>query len=147
MHPSLTELRRILAEEIPLSRHLGVTALMGVDGRLELQAPLPPNRNQEGTAFGGSLNAVATLAGWCAVWLALREAGVEGRIVLQDSAVRYLRPVVMDFRAGVALNSERRATMLDTLERKNRARITVDVEIEDDNGKAVLYAGRYVVQR
>jgi thioesterase domain-containing protein len=147
MDPSLTELRRIIAEEIPLARQLGITAV-GIDqGSLILSAPLATNRNYEGTAFGGSLNAIATLAGWSAVWVALREAGLDGSIVIQDSAVRYQRPVTGDFRASAALVPERKARFLDALQRKSKARITVDVTVGDASGPAVVFAGRYVVQR
>jgi thioesterase domain-containing protein len=82
MDPSLTELRRILAEQIPLAGQLGITAVGIEQGALILSAPLATNRNHEGTAFGGSLNAIATLAGWSVVWLALREAGLDGSVVI-----------------------------------------------------------------
>jgi thioesterase domain-containing protein len=147
MDPSLTELRRILAEQIPLAGQLGITAVGIEQGALILSAPLATNRNHEGTAFGGSLNAIATLAGWGTVWLALREAGLDGSIVIQDSAVRYQRPVTGDFRATAALVPERRVKFLDALERKGKARITVDVTVGDAGGPAVVFAGRYVVQR
>ena len=117
------------------------------DGSVVLAAPLEFNRNHEGTAFGGSLNAVATLAGWSAVWLALRVAGLDGTIVIQDSAVRFQRPVTGDFRASAALVPERKAQFLETLQRKSKARITVDVTVGDAGGPAVVFAGRYVVQR
>jgi len=147
MDPALIELRRILTDEIPLAGQLGVTAVGAEGGALILAAPLASNHNHEGTAFGGSLNALATLAGWGAVWLAVREAGLEGTIVIQDSAVRYQRPVTGDFRATAALESERKGRFLDALARKGKARITVDVTVGDAGGTAVTFAGRYVVQR
>jgi thioesterase domain-containing protein len=42
-------------------------------GRLTLKAPFAPNINDKGTVFAGTLNAVATLAGWSLLWLILRE--------------------------------------------------------------------------
>jgi thioesterase domain-containing protein len=144
---SLHGLRQILAEQIPLARQLGITAVGVEEGALILAAPLATNRNYEGTAFGGSLNAIATLAGWSAVWLALQEARLDGSIVIQDSAVRYQRPVTGDFRASAALVADRRARFLDALVRKNKGRITVDVTVGDAAGPAVVFAGRYVVQR
>ncbi|MEP6472510.1 MAG: YiiD C-terminal domain-containing protein, partial [Gemmatimonadota bacterium] len=73
-----SRLSTLLATEIPLAGRLGVTVVGTRDGALVLSAPLAFNRNHEGTAFGGSLNAVATLAGWSAVWLAVQEAGLDG---------------------------------------------------------------------
>ncbi len=138
----LASLVRLLAEEMPLSVALGITVTGIERGALILAAPLAPNRNHEGTAFGGSLNAMATLAGWSAVWLAVQEAGLNGTIVIQDSAVKYLRPVTTDFEARVILVPERQAKFLEALSRRGKGRITVDVTIGDG---AVLFAGRYVV--
>ena len=60
-------LQRLLNTELPITRHLGLRVLVADPGRVILNAPLAPNRNHKGTAFAGSLNALATLAGWS--WL------------------------------------------------------------------------------
>ncbi len=147
MQRSLDSLRRLLAEEIPLSDRLGVSVAAAGEGQVVLAAPLEFNRNHEGTAFGGSLNAVATLAGWSAVWWSLEEAAVSGVVVIQDSAVRFRRPVTGDFRATASLDPDRVARLIEAVTRKGKGRITVDVTVEDADGPAVEFAGRYVVTR
>lgn len=92
-------LRRMLRDRMPVAGRLGVEPLRYREGRLTVRAPLALNLNDKGTAFAGSLAMLATLTGWGAVWLLLREQGQSGEIVLQDSAVKYLRPITADFDA------------------------------------------------
>lgn len=62
-------------------------------GELRLSAPLAPNRNDKGCAFGGSLASIMTLAGWSAAMLRLHGQSDGAEIYVQDSTVRYLAPV------------------------------------------------------
>ena len=142
----MTSLRATLANEMPVTQHLGVEILGLRAGALALRAPLAANRNHQGTAFGGSLNAIATLACWSAIWLALREAGVSGVVVIQDSAIRYLRPVTTDFTASAELAPERIEKLLETVRRRGKGRITVAATVSDAAGPAVTFTGRYVVR-
>ena len=61
--PSLESLRTRLAL-IPLVREMQIEVLGEAEGRLRLRAPLAPNVNDKGSAFGGSLASLMTLAGW-----------------------------------------------------------------------------------
>ena len=144
----LTALRTKLATEMPVTQHLGITVAGLEDDALVLQAPLEANRNHQGTAFAGSLNALATLAGWSAVWLLVHDSGFDARVVIQDSSIRYLRPVTSDFAARCARPDDARiARLLETVRRKGRGRIELEVSIADALGPAVHFVGRYVVSR
>ena len=66
-------------------------------GWLSLWAPISPNLNHKSTAFAGSLNSVLTLSGWSLVWLLLKEWGLSGTIVIQESTCHYHFPVHDDF--------------------------------------------------
>jgi len=78
---------------IPLTRAMQI-ALRDYNGEtLTLAAPLAPNVNDKGCAFGGSLSSLATLAGWGVVALKLAELGLSAEIYVQDSTIRYLAPV------------------------------------------------------
>ena len=78
---ALRRLQAILHTEIPISKEIGITMGTYDNGCLVLHAPLAPNINHKDTAFAGSLNAIATLAGWSLVWLLLDEASLRGKIV------------------------------------------------------------------
>ena len=82
-----------LLAAIPLTRTMQI-ALRDYDGdSLTLAAPLAPNVNDKGCAFGGSLASVATLAGWGLVALKLKSLQIDCEIYVQDSTIRYLAPV------------------------------------------------------
>ncbi|MGH2502208.1 MAG: thioesterase domain-containing protein [Ktedonobacterales bacterium] len=140
------ELQDVLHHEIPLSQQIGLIVEEYDGQRLSLRAPLAPNINHKSTAFAGSLNAVATLAGWGLTWLLLREHDLHGVIVIQESAARYEAPVAGDFvatcRRPAAHAIER---FLAALRRRGKARLALTVEILDAQGRAVVvFSGSYV---
>jgi thioesterase domain-containing protein len=142
----LHALQETLAEEIPITRHIGVR-VQSYDGeRLILQAPLEQNINHKGTAFAGSLNALATLAGWGQLWLILKEQNIRAKIVIQDSSSNYLFPVTGDFTAiCYKPDAYEIVRMQQTLRKRGKARIELFTEIYDNHVIAVSFKGRYVV--
>jgi thioesterase domain-containing protein len=148
VEPLLAELEATIHHEIPISAAMGLRVAAYADGALTLHAPLAPNVNHTQTAFAGSLNAVVTLAGWGLVWLILRQAALDGQIVIQDSSIQYLRPVTSDVAATCRLSEPDQLNAFQTLlGRRGRARIGVAGEIREDGSIAVRFTGRYVVQR
>jgi thioesterase domain-containing protein len=107
MRPVSTEelqrLEQTLHAEIPLTRAMDIRVL-GFDARgLMLGAALAPNLNHKKTAFGGSLNSLATLACWGLIQLLVRDSGRPITVVIQESSVRYLVPVMHDMQAHCPL--------------------------------------------
>lgn len=141
-------LRAVLRDSMPVAGRLGVEVAGYEDGRLTLRAPLSLNLNDKGTAFAGSLAMVATLTGWSLVWLLLRERGIGGDIVLQDSGVKYLRPITSDFAASaVRPDDEALRALFEAIERRGKGRLKLEVSIADADGSIVNFTGRYVVSR
>ncbi len=141
----LRALRTKLRRDMPITRALGLRVIGREGAGLILSSPLAPNINHKRTAFAGSLNATATLAGWGTIWLVLREHGIKSHVVIQDSAVQYFRPVTGDFTAHCKAPS---ATAIERLvksvAKKGRGRIELDVMVADASGDAVRFHGRYV---
>jgi thioesterase domain-containing protein len=130
---------------MPITRALGLRVVGKEDGALVMRSPLEPNINHKGTAFAGSLNATATLAGWGTIWLLLRERGIRSHVVIQDSTVHYVRPVTGDFTARCRAPSLAAVERLvNAVRRRGRGRIELDVVVADDSGDAVRFHGRYV---
>jgi len=141
-------LRGKLATEIPVTQHLGLQVLEASADGLWLTAPLARNVNHEGTAFAGSVNAVATLAGWGWTWLLLRRHRVEAHVVLQDSAIRYHTPIQGDFTAHCAAAEPASVDrLLHALEGHGRGRIALGVDVRVGDRLVATFEGRYVALR
>ncbi len=140
-----TQLEALLHEEIPLTRAMGMR-VAGYDGTcLQFAAPLAPNTNHKRTAFGGSLYSLAVLCGWGLLHLKLAEARLHKHIVIQESSIRYLHPVDRDMTAECRLDQGALNRFLHTLQKHDRARLELNVSINQDNRAAVEFSGRYVV--
>ena len=92
-------LEDLLTRRIPLGGAMGVTVARLDDWGIELAAPLAPNVNDKGTAFGGALASLMILAGWSLPRLLLRHAGIQAELVIGDCKVQFLEPVRSDFQA------------------------------------------------
>ncbi len=133
---------------MPVTQRLGVRLVDIHHGAVRLRAPFAANTNHAGTAFAGSLNAIATLSGWATVWLLLREREIAAQVVIQDSSVRYLRPVTSDFEAVCSPPPEHAVThLVESVTRRGKGRIELAIAVHDDQGEAVLFRGRYVALR
>jgi thioesterase domain-containing protein len=140
------QIQELLHSKIPITRAMGVW-VEDYDGeRLTLSAPLDLNVNHLGTAFGGSLNALAVLCGYGLLWLELQDT--ECHIVIRESSVSYERPVRGDLRAVcVRPEAEALAQFKHAFHQKGRARISLAVTIEDQGTTAVRFRGMFVAMR
>lgn len=139
----LRETTAYLHEQIPLTRAMGVQ-LSAYDGaQLVLTAPLAENHNHLGTAFGGSLNALATLAGYALLWLELRDRSAH--IVIRKSSIQFHHPVRGALRAECQIPEERvLAAFRDAFDRKGKARLELGVQIVEEGKVAVEFTGTFV---
>jgi thioesterase domain-containing protein len=132
-----TQFEQQLLADIPLARAMQLRVAGWDDERLRLAAPLAPNINDKGCAFGGSMASLMTLVGWGLIVLRLRALGRSCDIYVQDSMVRYMAPVWSDFVAEAQLaEGESWAAFLATLEQRGRARLSVFCRIALDDGSA-----------
>jgi len=141
------ELEAYLHHKIPLARAMGaavVEALHG--GGITLRAPLTLNHNHLGTAFGGSLNALATLAAYAMLWFELGEP--EAHLVIAESSMAFLRPVREDLTAICASpKPETLARFREEFARKGKARIRVEAVLEEEGMRAARFRGTFVAIR
>jgi thioesterase domain-containing protein len=138
-------LQKRISGEFALAAHIGIVVESADDAGIRLRAPLPPNANDKGTAFGGSLFAVAVLAGWA--WLAryLAQHALAADAVIQESNIRYLAPVSGAFHATLlAPKPAEIERFRKMLRRAARARIHLHVDIHDGSTLATRFEGWYV---
>lgn len=141
----LQSLRRY-CESMPPVAAMGV-GVSGYDGeRLTLHAPLAANVNDKGTAFGGSLTSLMTVAGWGLVTLQLQLRNLSAEVYVADSAIRYLAPLRDDLLAHARLGEgESWDDFFATLAARGRARVQIEAEVPlPDGGAATTLSGRFV---
>ncbi len=115
---------------------------------LSLVAPLEPNINDKGIAFGGSMAALAALTGWALTRTTLQAHGETAEIVITESTQKFLRPV----RGDIVTECQRPDA--ETVERfihryrqRGKARWTVEVVIRAEGEPAMTFTGQYGVFR
>ena len=143
-------LERDILDKIVLARAMALSVAAYDGDSLTLAAPLAPNVNDKGCAFGGSLVSVMTLAGWGLVKLALDRQGRDCDIYVQDSDVRYLAPVWNDFEAVARLvDRESFVAMAEALTARGRARTRVRcaIALPDGTAAATLEARFVAIER
>lgn len=149
IQPFLADLAGFIRDTIPLARAMDI-AIPAFDGeRLAMTAPLKPNINDKGCAFGGSLVTLMTLACWALVEARLRGRGDDCDVFVADSTVRYLDPVWDDLRAEATLAPGADwATFFGTLDARGRARADFTCVVPGADGKALASMdARFVAKR
>lgn len=130
---------------IPLARQMQIEIAHAGDGRLRLRAPLAPNINDKGSAFGGSLVSLMTLAGWGLATWQLAKAGLPADVYVADSNVRYLAPLYDALEAEAWLEEGQWDDFVATFRQRSRARCRIAARIAlPDGGEATVFSGRYV---
>lgn len=139
---NLAEFERQLRLDIPLAAALDVRLRSVDENAVEVAAPLAPNLNHEGTAFGGSLFAVGALAGYALVFHLVRDLKV-GYLVLQKSEIDYRKPVTGDFTARATWGADR-ARFANTLRRKGVARVSIEIDLREGEHVRARMTARFV---
>lgn len=140
------QIEELFYSKIPITRALGVRVEHYDGERLVLSAPLAENVNHLGTAFGGSLNALAVLSGYGLLWLELQDT--ECHIVIRRSSISYERPVRGELRATCARpEAETLRQFKQTFHEKGKARIALSATIELEGITAVRFEGTFVAMR
>ena len=137
-------LQERIDREIMLARPMGVIVESADEFSLVLRAPLAPNANHKGTAFGGSLYSLAVLTGWAWLtrFLATRELDAEA--VIQESNMRFLKPVHGEMRACLEIPA---AADIDKFQkmlmRADRGRIRLRVQMHEGSALATIFDGLF----
>ena len=146
----LHSLERHLLSGIPLAREMQMH-VAEYDGQcLVLTAPLAPNVNDKGCAFGGSLVSLMTLACWGLATLRLGEAGHTAEVYVQDSMVNYLEPVWGEIvvEARQLIGDQEWTDFLVMFAARGKSRITLTAEVTTaGGGAAARLSARFVALR
>ena len=137
-------LQDYLDTSIALVPQMGIKVKTLDDDGLTLFAPLDPNKNHIGTAFGGSLSGLATLSCWGLLWVLLHEQP-DQQIVIQDNHVRYLKPVTADFTAKCPMPGDNELQRFElAFNKRNKARLALHSDIFSDGELVGEFSGNFV---
>jgi thioesterase domain-containing protein len=128
--------------EIVLAKHMGIIVEAANNDALILCAPLAPNANHKGTAFGGSLYSLAVLTGWAWLTRDLAVRKFDAAAVIQESNMRFLLPVHGEMRASVEIPTGAEiAKFHKMLSRAGRGRIHLSVQVRHGASVAAVFDG------
>jgi thioesterase domain-containing protein len=133
-----------LHRSIPLIAAMDLRVLRSEAGSIELLAPLAPNRNHQGAAFGGALATLGIVSGWALLQQELERAAVPAKIVVQRSECDYLVPVDAEFSSRSELPAEEWERFVAMLRKRGRARIVVQSSLRCSGREAVRHSGTFV---
>lgn len=140
-----TELEAYIHEHLPITRAMGVTVKTLDQTQVAVEAPLAPNINHRRTVFGGSLNSLATVCAWSAVFVFLRRRKLAAEVVVRRSETAFLKPALGAFAASALLPSgEQTERFVHILERKSMARLDVDVSVHSQDELCARFSGEFV---
>ena len=135
----------LLSEQIPLCQAMGLELKHLSLAHVRLSMPLDVNVNDKGTAFGGSIAAALTLAGWSLLTTRLLHEGLDADLMIHRSDIIYERPVNTDFHAYCDwLDEEDWQTFLNQLRRRGRARLVMKSWVAGDQHAAATMTGSFV---
>ena len=132
-------------QQIPITRAMGVRVVDHDEGEFVVEASVTLNSNHLGTGFGGTINAVATLAAYGLVWVELRDTRVH--VVVAESSIRFLRPVHETIRAICRRpDRDQWAAFQARFAEKGKARITLSVKVVEAGQTAAEFEGTFVAR-
>ncbi len=142
----LRETEEFFYDKIPITRAMGVRITKYDGDQLRLAAPIALNHNHLGTAFGGSLSALATLAAYGLIWLEIGDK--TAHVVIRNSELSFRRPVRGEIVAICRRPSEDELWMFkNAFAQHRKAKITLPVTIEEEGVVAVEFRGIFVALR
>ena len=139
------EAEQYFHQQIPITRAMGVRVVADDENGFVIEAPVSLNSNHLRTAFGGSINAVATLAAYGLLWLELRQPAAH--VVVGESSIRFLRPVRETIRAICLRPEPAEWTAFQTrFAEKGKARIKLHVIVTEQGQTAAEFEGIFVAR-
>ncbi|ODT50352.1 YiiD C-terminal domain-containing protein [Devosia sp. 63-57] len=144
---SAAALEAYLHANIPLTRAMAVSAVSVHAQGVTLSAPLDPNINVHGTAFGGSVSTLGVLAAWSVVHLRLEAEAVAAQLVIHRNETEFLAPITGRFEAVAQIEPQAWIEFRTMLDRRGKARLSVTADLLFEGGVAARMTGEFVAIR
>ena len=140
----LINLTNYIRENIPLMNYMQVKVNYLLDYSIKLTAPLEPNSNHYGSAFGGSISTLGIAAGWALLQSKISRENLNTRLVIQSSNSRFIRPAKESFEAVCSITTESWFQFKSKILTDNKAKIFLRSELFSENQIIAVQEGLYV---
>ncbi|HEY5998723.1 MAG TPA: YiiD C-terminal domain-containing protein [bacterium] len=142
------DINAYLARHVPITQAMGIRLRsFGADG-VVMTAPLAPNINDKGIAFGGTLASILALSGWALADRLLRDAGLEADVLIALATTEYRAPVGGEIVAHCPLPPQAEIdAFIGAYRLRGRARLKLEAFVESGGARAALFHGTYVARR
>jgi thioesterase domain-containing protein len=147
----MIDLKRFEAEcrqDIPLLDAMHLSFVSFDELTLTMEAPLAPNINNKGTAFGGSIASICLFGGWAVSTLAFMDNDIHNtEVVVYKNDMTFERPARGQLIVNAFIKPEDFAACLSRLKAKDTGRIRLDIHVElfHDDERCATMQGLYVV--
>ena len=134
-----------LFADITPARALGISVVDYANGHIVLAAPLKLNLNDKGTAFAGSISSMLLLAGWGAISLRLKEAGIKADVMAVKSEIEFTAAVRSALFAEASVSDAEMAPVIQSMEEHGRSRICVKAFLHSDGKTCARLTAHYAI--
>jgi thioesterase domain-containing protein len=147
----MIDIKRFEAEcrlDIPLLDAMQLSFVKFDELTLTMEAPLAPNINNKGTAFGGSIASICLFGGWAVSTLAFIDNGIGNtEIVVYKNEMTFERPARGLLRVNAWIDADEFAACLARLKAGDRSRIRLNIHVDlfHDEDRCATMHGLYVV--
>ena len=134
--------------DIPLLDAMQLSFVEYVERSLTMGAPLAPNINNKGTAFGGSIASICLFGGWALLTLSFIDNDIHNtEIVVYKSEMTFERPARGHLIVKATVDADDFDGCLARLKEKDpsRIRLHINVELFHDEERCATMQGLYVV--
>lgn len=141
------QLQQHILDNIPLAKAMDLKVKEMTQHMIRLEAPLLPNSNDKGTAFGGSIYSLLVLSGWSLVASSLKTAAVTADVVVSKSNIDFVKPVTGEL-VAIATELEKdgiKAAVEKTLER-GYAKLKIHAELTCNGEVAASFNATYCIK-
>jgi len=139
----VNELQNTWHDTIPMSKAMNIEISYYDKAKLITHCDPAFNKNLHHTMFAGSIYTLATLTGWGWVYLQLKQAELDGDIVLANADIKYRAPIKGT--AHCQLDFEEVVGELTPLKEGKKAKMSVMASLYSGDKLAATFHGQFAV--
>lgn len=142
------DLQNYIETNIPIIKSLKFSISEINGNNIVVEAPFKEHINHTNSAFGGSISSLMTLAGWAKAKVIMESIDNKATIVIQESNVKFIKPVLDDFIAYTDTEDITDMVKFENMYKKHgKTRINIKVFLKEKNKNNILasFEGMFVI--